>query len=247
MTSETRKRKEQRTLQQKRQRQLYMLIGIVGVAVVVLVIAIISTQRLTQTAERVAQIAEGAAYADIPVSLSEEGMPQLGSADAPLTIHDYSSYGCGHCMTFHQQQFPRLLDYVREGQVRFVYVPVTNQFSAAASVAAFCALEQGKFWEMNDILFGYLGEFGGNAFTRDRLDLAAEGLGLDTAAFGTCLTSESASTQVEAANDLFFGLAAQNPNVTGTPTITFNGVAPEWGSGAPQWEYIIGKIAEFTS
>ncbi|MBN2469098.1 MAG: thioredoxin domain-containing protein [Anaerolineae bacterium] len=247
MTTETRKRKEQRTFQQKRQRQLYILIGIVVAAVLVLAIAIISTQRLTQTAEAVAQIAEGEAYEGVAVSLNEEGMPQLGSEDAPLTIYDYSSYGCGHCMTFHQQQLPRLMDYIRDGQVRFVVVPVTNQFSAPASVGAFCALEQGKFWEMQDILFGYLAQYGANAYTRARLDEAAAALNLDTEAFNECLLSDEASVQIEAANDLFFALAEQNPNVTGTPTITYNGVAPEWGSGAPQWEYTVAKIAEFTN
>lgn len=247
MTSETRKRKEMRDLQRKRRQQLYILIGVVAVAIVALVAVILSTQQLTQSAALVAEAAEGEVYAGIVPTVSEDGMPQLGAEDAPLTIYEYSSFGCGHCMTFHDEQFPRLLDYVRDGQVRFVFVPVTNQFSAPASVAAFCAAEQGKFWEMHDVLFSYLGQYGGNAYTRERLDVAASALNLDIAAFDTCLLSEEAAAQIESANDLFFTLAEQDPNVTGTPTLTFNGVPPEWGSGAPQWQYIQDQIEAVNS
>lgn len=242
MTSETRKRKQLRDLERKRKQQLYILIGIVVVAIVALGAIILSTQQLTQSAALVAEAAESEVYAGIVPTVSEDGMPQLGSNDAPLTIYEYSSFGCGHCMSFHDDQFQKLLDYVRNDEVRLVFVPVTNEFSAPASLAAVCAAEQDKFWEMHDILFSYLGQYGGNAYTRERLDLAASALGLDQDAFNTCLLSDAAAVQVEAANDLFFALAEQNPNVTGTPTLTFDGVAPEWGSGAPQWDYILAKI-----
>lgn len=247
MSTETRKRKEMRDLERKRKQQLYILIGIVVVAIVALGAVILSTQQLTQSAALVAEAAESEVYAGITPTVSEEGMPQLGSDDAPLTIYEYSSFGCGHCMSFHDDQFQRLLENVRNDEVRLVFVPVTNQFSAPASLAAVCAAEQGKFWEMHDVLFNYLGQYGGNAYTRERLDVAASALGLDEDAFGACLISDSAAAQVEAANDLFFALAEQDPNVTGTPTLTFNGVAPEWGSGAPQWEYIQAKIEEANS
>jgi protein-disulfide isomerase len=245
MSTDTRTRKQIRELERKRKQQLYILIGIVVVAIVGLGIVIVSTQRLTATTQAITGVAESGTYAGIEMSEDENGSPVIGSADAPLTIADYSSFSCGHCLGFHNDQFKKLLDYVRDGTVRFVYVPVAfDQYAASASVAAYCAGEQGKFWEMHDILFTLFSQYSVNGYTRARFDEAARALALDSQAFGACLVSPEASDAVAASTELLRQLAVDNPDVTGTPTVVFNGVVPDWGSGAPQWDYILNKINE---
>jgi len=247
MSTETRQRKAARELERKRKQQLYLLIAIVAVAVVVLAIVILTTQQLTQSAQTAAEIAESGTYTGIERSVTEDGLFALGNPDAPLKIANYSSFSCGHCLGFHSVQYPQLLEYIRDGSVYFTYIPVAfDQYAAAASAAAYCAGKQDKFWEMHDILFGLFAEFSINAYTRARFETAAQTLGLDGEAFGACLDSEEVTTWLSASTDLLRQLAEEYPEVTGTPTLTFNGVPPEWGSGAPSMDYIRQKIVEAT-
>ncbi len=245
MSTTTRMRKAKRDLERKRKQQLYILIGIVVVAVFAFAVVILTQMNFTKDQETAAAIAESSAYDALQPSVSgEEGLPQLGSPDAPVTIHEYSSFGCGHCMNFHDDQFQVLKEDIAAGTVRFVFVPVSNQYSLAASAAAFCAEEQGRFWEMHDVLFSYLGQYGNGAYTADRINAAARALALDDNAFESCLAAEETFTRIDDANALFFALAEQDPNVTGTTTLTFNGETPEWGSGSPSSAVISQKIAE---
>ncbi len=188
-------------------------------------------------------------YAGIRRGISEEGLPMLGAPDAPLVIYEYSSFGCGHCANFHDNQFMALLDDVRAGRVTFVYVPVTDQFSAPASATALCALDQGRFWEMHDLLFVLLRQYAGSAYTQDKLAAAVAYLGLDPEAFNECMMSDDILDRLNAANALFLALANEyQGEVTGTPTLTLNGVPPEitpnHRSGAPSLDYLRNAIAE---
>jgi protein-disulfide isomerase len=65
-----------------------------------------------------AQSAIAAAVAK-PVSLPDIA---IGSADAPVTITEYSSMSCPHCAAFGQNVFPMLRSkYIDTGKVRFVF------------------------------------------------------------------------------------------------------------------------------
>jgi hypothetical protein len=143
MTTTTRQRKAERDLARKRQQQIMLLVGIVVLAVVGLLVGILSTQAPTQAP--VISADGESAYTSLTPGTSAEGMPQLGAANAPMTIYDYSSFGCSHCMNFHNEQFQQLKTDITAGDVRFVYVPVSNAFSLTASGAGFCAEEQGRF------------------------------------------------------------------------------------------------------
>jgi len=241
-----RQRKAQRELEKKRQQQILILVGIVIVAVAVLVVVVLMSQSPTVSTPVVSASGESA-YAGLSPSVSPENMPQLGSADAPLTIYEYGSFGCSHCMDFHNDQFQQLKTNIATGQVRFVFVPVSNQFSLAASQAAFCADDQDRFWEMGDILFNYLAQYGSAAFPEARLVEAARNLGLNENDFRTCLASSRSQARADAANQLFYNLADQYPDkgITGTPTFTFNGV-PEYGAGNLPMSYFQDQLQRAT-
>ncbi|MFC1960872.1 DsbA family protein, partial [Chloroflexota bacterium] len=236
-------RKAQRDAEKKRKQQIYILVGIVIAAIIVVIGIVVVNQQGVMARQTAATVAEGGAYQDILMSTSAEGMPQLGEDDAPMTIHEYSSFGCPHCASFHDDQFQELLDDVRAGDVRIVFVPVTNSFSQEASKAGFCAEEQGKFWEMHDVLFNYLSQFGNAAFQVARLRDGATALGLDVNAFEACLAADATFERMNVANGMFQAVTEEYGNVTGTPTITFNGVPPEMGSGGPPMTYIDQQIA----
>lgn len=81
----------------------------------------------------------------------------FGSADAPISVVEFSDYGCGYCRRFHMETFPTLMkDYIETGKVRWRYVTyVSGSFanSPAAAFLAECAGEQGRFAPVSSLLF----------------------------------------------------------------------------------------------
>ena len=93
-------------------------------------------------------------------------LPVLGSADAPVTIIEFSDYQCPFCARFHSETLPHIIEnYVDAGQVKFVYrdFPIQNIHPNAvpAAVASECAHDQAAFWEYHDRLFEGMNEWGG--------------------------------------------------------------------------------------
>jgi len=136
----------------------------------------------------------------------------LGSPDAPVTIVEYSSHTCGHCIDFHNDTFPLLVDkYVKTGQVRFV-LRLVSPLELGMSVL--CANEQEKFPEFNEHLFARIEELE----SVDGLKEMAGTLGLDQDAFSQCLDSERYKDRV----NQWFDQVGED-GVEGTPTFFING------------------------
>jgi len=116
-------------------------------------------------------------------------------------------------------------DYVKTGKVQVVF----KQFaflgpeSVLAAQASECAFEQGKFWEYHDILFANQ-----RAFSSASLKNYAAKLGLDAAAFASCL--DSGRTAAEVQRDTNEGRAR---GVRATPTF-FIGDKKYEGAYPPQ-------------
>jgi len=75
----------------------------------------------------------------------------LGDDNAPLTIIEYSSLGCPHCMAFHRDTFPMVKkDYIDTGKVRLIFrdYPLGARAMAAAMIAR-CAPEERYFGMVN--------------------------------------------------------------------------------------------------
>jgi protein-disulfide isomerase len=94
--------------------------------------------------------------------------------------------------------------------------------SQDAALAAYCAADQNKFWEMHAHLFAnVLGEDAGS-FTDERLKAIAEKIGLDRNQFNSCYDSGKYENRVQ--QDFKDGQAAK---INGTPgflvTYTVNG------------------------
>ena len=140
--------------------------------------------------------------------------PSRGNPKAPVTILEFSDFQCPYCVRARP-----VVQRVREAygdKVRFVFRHFPLDFHAQAQKAgeaAACAGEQDRFWEMHDLLWE-------NASKLQVADLKAHaaGLGLDGAAFSTCLDSGRHEGLVE--RDL---AAGQGYGVSGTPAFFVNG------------------------
>jgi protein-disulfide isomerase len=148
-----------------------------------------------------------------PVRTSVADAPMLGRADAPVTLVEFSDYQCPFCQRFFATTLPALKkDYVDTGKVRYVFrdfpLDQIHPLARKAAEAAHCAGEQGKYWEMHDLLFQ-------NQRALAPLQLAehARTVGVDGAQFEECLSSGRQAARVER------GLADGGAvGVQGTPT-----------------------------
>ena len=93
-----------------------------------------------------------------PVRASLAVGPMLGRADAPVTLVEFSDYQCPFCQRFFATVFPVLKkEYIDTGKLRYVFrdFPLDQLHPQArkAAEAAHCAGEQGRYWEMHEVLF----------------------------------------------------------------------------------------------
>ncbi len=147
-------------------------------------------------------------YANIPRGTTEDGLPYLGNPDAPVVVEEFSDFTCPFCTRFHAEVFGELVErYVADGRAQVVFIPMPSGHTGSdeAARASMCALGEGKFWEMHDILFELYGDYGGEAFTaQDTLLGAAKALDIAEEDFLTCLFSPTTTAQLEV-NTVFTG------------------------------------------
>lgn len=145
-----------------------------------------------------------------------------GSPDAKVTITEFSDFQCPYCKDF-ALTTGRQIDqaYVKTNKVRFVYRnrAVIGPESNWAGEAAYCAGEQGKFWEYHDKLFSSQAGENQGALAKANLKRFATELGLDGSAFNACLDSGKYTAQVRSET-----ADSEKRGVTGTPSFFINNV-----------------------
>jgi len=146
----------------------------------------------------------------------------LGSESAPVEVTEYSDFECPFCASFATVQMPVIRQQlIATGKVRWRYrdFPLpTHQYSRYAALAAQCAGEQGKFWEMHDQLFSNheWAQTGKNPRSLFR-DLA-KAAGVDLDKYDACMDGQRYAGRIQAS--LQEGEAL---GVGGTPTFYVNG------------------------
>jgi len=143
------------------------------------------------------------------------GGPAKGPESAPITIIEYADYQCPYCTRAIVS-----LKQVEEkyaGKVRIVFrdFPLSQIHANAqkAAEAGACANDQGKFWPMHDKLFANQTKLGVADLKQHATDL-----GLDAAAFGTCLDSGQHAAEIKKSVE-----EGQRFGLSGTPSFFING------------------------
>ncbi len=149
------------------------------------------------------------------IEVASDGFPSKGGADAAVTIVEFSDFECPYCSRVLPSLEQVMENYGDDVRVVFRQFPLNSIHPRAqkAAEASLCAHEQGKFWEMHDLMFEEQ-----KSLTVDQLKEKAARIGLETDAFNQCLDSGEFADEVAA--DLQAGAAV---GVSGTPAMFING------------------------
>ena len=147
-------------------------------------------------------------------SFNNDTAPSLGTPEAPVEIVIFSDFQCPYCA-----KVGSLLEYALEQNpdtVRIIFKNFPLPFhenARAAAIAALAAQNQGKFWEMHDLLFQNHEDLG-----PDKIKDLAKEAELDTKRFDADMQNALLNQRVDM--DIIEG---QKNGVHGTPSIYVNG------------------------
>ena len=162
--------------------------------------------------------------AAIPTGTTEDGHPWIGAESPELVITEYADYLCFQCKKMHY--YLRDLIAKHPDKIRLVHrhFPMDHEYnfivkdpfhigSGKMAILAVHAAAKGKFWQMNDVLFGVAGE----THKVNIKDIATR-TGLD---YPELLSSTSdPKTLHQLKVDIWQGMKLR---MTGTPSFLING------------------------
>jgi protein-disulfide isomerase len=140
--------------------------------------------------------------------------PAKGPATAPVTIVEFSDFQCPFCGRLIPTLEQVKAKYGDKVRIVFRQFPLPMHPNAQkAAEASLCANEQGKFWEMHDVMFKNQQEL-----AVDNLKSKAAALGLKADVFNQCLDSDKYAAKIQADQK-----EGQSVGVNGTPAMFING------------------------
>ena len=195
-------------------RGFYLLLGglaIAGIAALVLV----------RDSGGKAPLQEPLSLAETTAPASADAGVALGAKDAPVTIVEFADFQCPHCRTFNSLTGKAIRrDYAgADGPVRWInYDFPLNQASWAPALAARCGEQQGRYWQMHDMIYAMSDTWMRKSNPNKAFMKLANTVGLDEDAFRACLADRSALRDIGAARRY-----GESLGVNSTPTLFING------------------------
>jgi protein-disulfide isomerase len=167
------------------------------------------------------RIAPSKSETPFDIEVDKSSAESKGNERARVAIIEFTDFQCSYCLGFVTETLPKIdKDYVSSGKVKYFFrnLPLTaghpNAFRAAE--AAYCASEQGKFWEAHDRFFANQ-----NALNPNDWLPHARALGLNVFKFDDCLKSgkfdEAIKKDIE---------EAQSLGIEGTPAFLVGLISP---------------------
>jgi len=167
-----------------------------------------------------------ASAGDTSVITSDPSLfPSLGPSNAKNTVIEMADFQCPYCAlasglpnwtSQYQSQYGSLIgsakameSLAQQGKIRFIFVPLSfldnpsdknGPESTQAAQAAFCADNQGKFWQMHDAIYAASTgptEDDGKYSIPNLEKIAANISGIDTAKFNSCLENNDTLSRVQ--------------------------------------------------
>lgn len=151
--------------------------------------------------------------------------PVLGDPSAPYALVEFADFECPYCGIV----FPELHELVDKNddlKLMFKHYPLSpicnesmgrdmHPQACGAAASAECARQQGKFWDLSDLMFKNQ-----THLKPDQISFMAKQAGLELSAFHTCVADTRATDAVKV--DIAH---AEAVGITGTPSLFLKGVA----------------------
>jgi protein-disulfide isomerase len=232
------KRQERRArMARQQQRQRLAVIGLIVLGAALVVFAVVWPQ--IRPAGEIIPVT--------PAALPNADGLSLGDSNALVTIDVFEDFQCSACKRFTDNTEPLIIqNLVATGRVRYVYHNYSfldgpgagnGGESDQAANASMCANEQGKFWDMHNILYANWNSENQGAFSDRRLQAMAESIGLDMDAFNSCFNANKYESDIQADFDL-----GEDMGVSGTPTVFVNGRRVGQGNSVPSYPEIAEAV-----
>jgi protein-disulfide isomerase len=193
------------------------------------VIAAVANQQLPDVVAQ-SQAQTASLDADLLAEIQRNPTAERGNAGAPLTIIEFSDFQCPFCKLAAQPMEEFIAAHGRD--VHWILRSFPLDFhpdSELANEAALAAGEQGKFWQMHDLLFAHQ-----DALKLPNLREYATDLHLDMAAFDEALATHRLAGKIAA--DRALGVKA---GVDGTPTFVIDGQASSGAHSVVELEQLL--------
>jgi hypothetical protein len=133
---------------------------------------------------------------------------------------EFADFQCPFCARFVRDTYPELRrEFIESGRLKHVFrnVPLPiHPLALQAAVAAECAHEQGRYWEMNRRLFAHQ-----DALESEHLREHARAVGLDDTRFGECIAQGTVTERI--GRDLS---EAERLGIRSTPTFFIGTAEP---------------------
>jgi protein-disulfide isomerase len=175
--------------------------------------------------------------APLRFDVKAEGHPALGPDSAPVTLVLFSDFQCPYCRDYAVTLKEVAKNYGDKVRLVFRQFPLTSIHANAerAAEASLCAADQGRFWELHDLMFEHQRELGEEGILAQARQVGGDGRpGLDMDKFKECLAGARHRGDVQA--DLRAGAVAGTDS---TPTLYVNGIHL---SGGQPYEVLASAI-----
>jgi protein-disulfide isomerase len=164
-----------------------------------------------------------------PSMVDPDRPPAYGPEDAKVLVIIFADYQCPACRRASQATHQIAAEFPGDVRMEFWNHPLASHRNAdLAAAAGVAAQQQGKFWEMHDILFE------NSKHDMATLEQHAQDLGLDLEKFRSDMNDPAVKERIRKEGELTVALGAAN-----TPSYLVNGkVYMGWGS----WRSLKGKV-----
>jgi protein-disulfide isomerase len=143
-----------------------------------------------------------------------------GPQNAPVTLTEFGDYQCPTCGYYAPVVLEVMHRYPNQLKLEFHHFPLISlhQWAMAAALAAEAAGDQGKFWEMHDLIYQYQDKWSRSPNAESEFVSYAGQLGLNVNQFMQSMRSPD--TQQRVLQDV---MRATDAKINETPTFYLNG------------------------
>jgi protein-disulfide isomerase len=196
----------------------FIIIGVVLVAVTVAVVLMSRPNVVSNTPTRNTSASANPAQPSMPPQPGAPN-PWARGASTRVQLEEFSDFQCPACGNLEPGLRRVIKDYGDRIRLVFRNYPLPmHKYAFVAARAAEAAGQQGKFWEMHDLLYDNQKEWSDSMEPRVQFESYATRLGLDVQRFKADMERQDLADRIKA--DMTRG---NSVDVHGTPTVFLNG------------------------